>query len=470
MMDSLAAPGQDLASTKAARALAIAISLLLLLGFALAESAEQLLAYVLILSAAVLPSILWIRLGARGIPVLQVAAMAHIPYFAWPILSGNESALEYTQTEITRAALTVAAYLLVATAAWYAILPKMRLNVPVSTDSVGSSRVIRLVQFGLFVGLAFNVSNSSGWLASLGPYFGLVRTIASTSVILACFLLGVTRAQGLIRGKAFAIAGGALCLLVALSWSSLMLVGGITYFLAVAFGYVMVARRIPWLSVTAILIAVVILHSGKADMRDKYWADDSSGISSVFSIPGLMAEWAENGLRAIVTGDTGQSVIDRASLLQMLLLTQTATPNRVNYLMGETYSFLPAIIIPRFVESDKPASQVGMDVLNIRYGLLTVEGTASTAIGWGLIAEAYANFGYFGVIGVAIVLGAVCGAFAVASANSPRLISLANLLSIATMMGFILLELDLIQLVSSLLQAYGVVLFFFMAYKWTAFR
>ena len=67
------------------------------------------------------------------------------------------------------------------------------------------------------------------------------------------------------------------------------------------------------------------------------------------------------------------------------------------------------MLIPRFLDPEKIASQAAMNLLNIRYGLLTAEETQKTAAGWGLVAEAYANFGRLGVIGVGFVLDCCAG-------------------------------------------------------------
>jgi hypothetical protein len=143
---------------------------------------------------------------------------------------------------------------------------------------------------------------------------------------------------------------------------------------------------------------------------------------------------------------------------------QSETPDRIDYLRGETYALLPAILVPRFIDPDKPASQVGMTLLNIHYGILTVEGAEVTAIGWGLVAEAYANFGYLGVIGIALILGAFCGALAVWSAHA-EIVSLPALASIATMMALVSLEQDFIALFSTLYQSFIVVFIFYHAYR-----
>jgi hypothetical protein len=88
----------------------------------------------------------------------------------------------------------------------------------------------------------------------------------------------------------------------------------------------------------------------------------------------------------------------------MLLLVQRKTPDEVPFFDGATYSPIPRLLIPRFLDDEKGISHVGNVMLSINYGLLTEEGARTTSIGWGLVPEAYANFGYLGVMGLAVVL------------------------------------------------------------------
>lgn len=469
-MNTLAVPARRQSSGGAVKALAAAVVVLILVGLGWAESGQQLLAYFAVLATAVLPSVLWLRAGAPGIPVLPAVALAYVPYFAWPVLSGSESMLNYTLDEILRAGITVAGFLLTATIVWQVVAGRVRSHGQLLVDFVDATRATRFVLFALFMGVAYQAANSLGWLALLGSYYGLVRTIAGTFVTIACFLAGVMRGQGQLRGTPFVAAGAGVFLLIALSWSSLLLVGGIVYGLASLLGYVIVARRIPWRVVIPVLLAVTVLHAGKGEMRAKYWGGSYGEVPSYTGVVGLMGEWVAAGLGAIARGEPGQSLIERTSLLQMVLLAQAQTPDSIDYLGGATYAMLPAILVPRFIESDKPASQVGMDLLNVSYGVLTIEGTATTAIGWGLIAEGYANFGYMGVFGVAVVLGAVCGLLALWNANATGLVALSNMSSVAAMMGLISVELDSIQLISSQLQSFGVIFVFSKLYRWIGMR
>lgn len=201
---------------------------------------------------------------------------------------------------------------------------------------------------------------------------------------------------GLLRRAAWGFACAGLSFIVALSWSSLFLVGGAAYILAAALGYIITRKRIPWLAVILVFVVVNILHAGKAEMRAKYWeqGQSSNRISSFAQLPGVAIEWFAAGLRELGSGAERRSALDRTSLLPLLLRAQELTPQYVEYLRGETYALLPGMLIPRFLSPNKTKSQAGMDLLNIRYGFLMVEGVASTAMRW-LVAEAWANFGYW---------------------------------------------------------------------------
>src|SRR4029077_14865218 len=101
--------------------------------------------------------------------------------------------------------------------------------------------------------------------------------------------------------------------------------------------------------------------------------------------------------------------IERASLMQLLLYVQLMTPDQVPYMDGETYAIVPEGLVPRIFDPGKPASHEGTYLLNIHYGFQTREATATTTIGFGLLNEAYANFGYAGVLLLSLVLGVYYG-------------------------------------------------------------
>jgi hypothetical protein len=93
-----------------------------------------------------------------------------------------------------------------------------------------------------------------------------------------------------------------------------------------------------------------------------------------------------------------------------------------------------------------------MNMLNIRYGLLTAQETQSTAAGWGLVAEAFANFGLPGVILVGFFLGLLCG-FVERWATGAALISLPSFCAVIIVMQLVNVEADAAELLTTLFQS-----------------
>lgn len=458
-------------AVRGSRALALSVAALVFMGAGFSDSIEQFISYCAVVVAAVLPSLLWIRMGARGIPVLQAVALSYIPYFAFPMVAGGERVLMYSSGEVLRSALTVALFLVSATIVWKLIIALRAPQTAFAKIQADANLMTRVIAVGFVLGAVYHVALLSGGLSWLGSFYGVVRTLATTFITISCFLSGIARAQGLLSDRAWRLVLLTLAIIILMAWSSLFLVGGMVFALALAFGYVIVTRRIPWAVCAVLLVTIFVLHAGKADMRSKYWAVDANFAeqTSVGQIPSLMGEWVDLGVRNIARGDVQQTALDRTSLLEMILRVELLTPETVDYLRGETYVLLLDILIPRFIDADKPASQAGMTLLNVRYGIQTYEESAVTAIGWGLVPEAYANFGYEGVFAMGILLGAFCAGLALWSARAD-VISTATLFNIAALMIMINIEVDFIQLFTTLLQAFVCVFAFTTFLQWALRR
>jgi hypothetical protein len=291
-----------------------------------------------------------------------------------------------------------------------------------------------------------------GLLGEFGSYFGIMRSVAITATSISCYLLGHYRGRRLLRGTTWHIALAIVGLIIVLSWSSLFLVAGITYAMAAVLGHVITTKRVPWKSLVPACAIIFVLHAGKAEMRDQYWnVNDESRITTT-DVPGLLIEWFSGGIDAIRTGQYRQNVLDRASLMYILLRVRHFTPGQIPFFDGETYTLLPQFLVPRFLNPDKPTSQTALAMLNVRYGLQTSLTNQSTTIGWGVISEAFANFGYNGVVGIALIYGALAGLFTRISAGASPL-GPATLLSVAALITLINLEADLAYLLTNLFQS-----------------
>src|SRR5262249_5389072 len=171
----------------------------------------------------------------------------------------------------------------------------------------------------------------------------------------------------------------------------------------------------PYAAVLLAIVVFAILHAGKSPMRERYWQRKLTVVPAEY--PNFYGRWVSFGLDRIrgkpveTVGrrrrhtEVQANVLDRSSIVQILLLVQKKSPTEKPFLYGETYAIIPELLVPRALYEDKPRSHEGTYMLAIHYGLQNRKATRSTTIGFGLLAEAYANFAMPGVVGLAIFLG-----------------------------------------------------------------
>jgi hypothetical protein len=440
------------------------------------------IAYMCITIPVLVAPFLWVSSGAFGIPVLPVISALSYLYYAMPLLSGN-TLVDYRPEDLVWAALSVGLFLTAASlAAWPFLgdgrgrkkLPaiqaqgKVRLIRTRSVNNLASNdELYRLIFIGLAAGILYYMAIASGVTSYLGTTIGVVRSVAVTLTSLACYLTGFARGAGLLTGQRWFAALAGFLLVTALTMSGLFLVGGAVNIAAALLGYVLAAKRIPWIMLGSVFAILSILNAGKLNIRNQYWDRDNQSLknSSIVQVPGMMVEWFAAGVGGTVSKalgsrqPEGNSLLERTSLLHMVLAVQEATPSIIPYLEGGTYALLPSMLVPRFLQPDKTESQAGLNLLSVRYGRQRAEDTYKTTLGWGMVAEAYANYGNPAVIVVGALFGALCGMLMRLSATAAPL-SLAMLMSIASTLALCNLELDVSSLVVSMMQTYGGILLF----------
>ena len=158
-------------------------------------------------------------------------------------------------------------------------------------------------------------------------------------------------------------------------------------------------------------------------------------------MPGFYLKWMENGLFSLGKGETksGEKVADAAErgvMVHLLLMVQQKTPAEVPFLNGETYRYLPELLVPRILTKDKAPAHVGNMILSLHYGLLDQLGIWKTSIGFDPIVEGYANFGFGGVLGTAVAMGLLIG-FITQLGNGVPLLSYRFLLAVLVLSGLI---------------------------------
>lgn len=462
--------GGRLAQLRTWRTVGLCAAALVLVGAARASTLTSMLSYLSVVIAALLPAVLWLRGGSRGIPVLSVFAGMHLVTFAFPMISGREDLAAYSDFDVAQAAVSVVLFLVVACLVGERFSGRPKYGRESESRSLSARQMTVFMLLGLALGLAFHLVIAQNALWILGAAVGPARAVALTACTVAAYFFGVARAGGRLHGAIFIFASAALGAVILLNVSSLFLVGAVSFAGAAFLGYVLTSRRVPWATLAIFFVLLSILQSGKETMRRKYWdrASGSGEVASPIQVPGRILEWLRAGVAGIAGGSEAPSVLNRASLLQMLLLAQNLTPDHIDYLKGESYAQLPSMLVPRLFSEGKVASQAGMDLLNRRYGLVSFDGPAESAITWGLVAEAWANFGYLGVIGVGGLVGLFCGLLTRWSTGAPA-VSRPTLYSVAAMLGLINAS-DAASAVVSLWQSFVAVLIAFWVFRLFASR
>jgi hypothetical protein len=160
-------------------------------------------------------------------------------------------------------------------------------------------------------------------------------------------------------------------------------------------------------------------------MRSRYWesADSEAKEVSLAQTPAVFAEWFQASLDAIVQNNSSastkyragsptsknQTLLDRVDNLQnMLFVIDAEKVGHIAPLGGDTYTLIPPLLVPRILWPDKPRTHEGQILLNTHFGRQDLDSTFTTYIAWGLLPEAYGNFG---PVAGSIFLGAVLGLF-----------------------------------------------------------
>jgi len=377
------------------------------------QNVESAIGATMVIAAGCLPSAIWVLKRLGGLPVFPVCAMTYIWAFGLPLLYEHPIVTQFDPENQLIAAMSVTGFLLLATLVWH----QMRLRSPKPRQrclSLESSTAETVFLAVLAVGIVFTIAVNGWWLGALSEVYSIVRAVMLALEALSCFVLSYRLgSRELEPGQAW-IFKILLVGLIVVSLPTLYLVSAISLIGIAILGYVSASGKVPWVSIIVVSLITSFLHAGKSDMRQQYWEEEAEGAIQPWDYPGFFGKWISSSTDMLFGNvpdedEKGQSIIERTSLMQLLLYEQEVSPDSVPYLWGETYLVVPELLIPRILYPSKPEAHFGTHLLNIHYGFQTAEESEHTTIGFGLLNESFANFGYLGMALLAVTLGVFYG-------------------------------------------------------------
>jgi len=400
---------------------------------------------------------------ALGLPMLPIFVLQHLMTYALPILVGHDVLEQYPESQLVQAGVEVLVFCLCTSVAWWMCMQTMRPASAWSYALQGFERegMARIQRIGMtLVGAAtlYQVLEAADLLHTIlsllpgGSYsvvYAVVSAVGTCGFFLVAMVIGARNTHPSIRTYLW-VMFAIYCMVSAANFllSAASIIVG-----AVFIGLLWSSGRVPWRYLTTVLLILSFLNLGKFVMRERYWDvnDDGGGVHiSLVDMPATYAEWMEasfdimmgkelSGNRSNRTEKKkGQNLFERVNNLQNLLFVIDSMDNgRTPPLYGATYTIIPPLLVPRFLWPDKPRAHEGQVKLNVHFGRQDLGSTYKTYVAWGLLAEAYGNFGpYIG----AVVLGAFLGIFCAWLENFTTrklMLSLEGFICFTVFLGFV---------------------------------
>lgn len=414
-----------------------------------------LLGAALIIFAALLPVYLWSSSENLGLPILPIAALTFVPTHAFPLLYEHRQIRDFPVFNQFIAACTVTGFLAIATASWYLIVSRFQVRSTPFMALADNPQSYSALWIALLLFSAFSLTNRAGWINWDVGVYSLVRALIGSTGILSIFAFCYRWGLGKLNAQEKTVITVLIGCAIAADAASLLLYQVIAYFLIANIGYFLGSRNFPVIPLVIGLALFSFLQLGKAGMREAH----NVRLVEPWDYPAWFAEWSDFSIQSLLSPKSEENkqaesatINDRAGLIHLLLLTQDQTPEKRPYMLGITYLPIPELLIPRILSSEKIWANEGTFLLNIYYGKQTRQSVYKTTIGWGLLAEAYANFGFVGCGLLGVLVGGFHGWSASWARNMP-LLSARTLFSVLVLLSTLSTEYCATSYVSTLFQS-----------------
>lgn len=395
----------------------------------------------------------WVERQDDRYPLIETMLAVTLPFYALPLLIQHRLLLPIPAEILQQALLGVLLFQLSLLIAAAAIRGRHRsLQSPLWTEPIIPDDRLPVVGHGLLLNTAWlAIATFTDWVPT--NLTGTFRALFFGVGLISAFTLAHLWSQDRLSPGEKLWSAINLLVQLALIASSLLLMHALTLIGVVVLGYFSHSRRVPWALLLPSLLVFTVLHHGKAHMRQAYWGEGQPELT-ITQLPDFFGEWLEIGWLNLRQPEQGGKLLllERSSLLQIAAFVVAQVPDRVPPFRGESYRTIPLQVVPRFLWPDKPSPNDSISLLSVGLGLLSRDQAESTSIGFGMIAESYANFELLGPIVVGLVLGIFLQWVAVTTGGA-AIFSFHGLLRILTLSWCLNAEVTAALWTSSLYQA-----------------
>ena len=404
-------------------------------------------------AVALLPSYLWVR-TLHGLPIYPAVSLSYLWTSAIPLIQGHLEVVRYAVTDQLLAVITVVASLSFGTVCWASF---NRRRPPARSSCLCIPETRHATPFLVFIAAGCLFFSPLPWMFIEidGSLYSTTRMAVQALAVLSTTVVAYQWGRRTLSSLAKAVFILLSFLSMVFELTGLMIHPFVMLVFTSAAAYTLGRGRLPLTLIGITCVIISLLHAGKWPMRAAYTGPHAKPVTSYVE---FYTEWFAAGLQALdgsVDPDLRRpkhsSALERGSVIQMLLLVQTRSPDPVSYLYGETYALIPELLVPRLLNPNKPWANEATHLLGMHYGLQTRAQTRTTTIGFGPLAESYANFGLLGVFGLGAATGALTGAVARWGTGLP-VTSFNGLFGLLTLSAFLQTEGSLSAIVNSLFQ------------------
>lgn len=378
---------------------------------------ESTVAGLLITTAAILPSLIWIRGYVLGLPIFPIFAATFISTYASPLVFEHPVASLYTASEHLIAGFKITGMLALATLSWF-LIARRKPRIPEVYRALKPEGATTLFLIILYFAFIYQVllNNGTFWMIPTGLH-SILRALAYGLNWVALFYLSYAWGQRTLSQSQRVLFLIGLIIYISITASSLILAQAIWNCIIALMGFALGARKLPISLITVSFLFFSVLHYGKGQMRQDFWHGNATPLE-LWDYPGFFVNWFTYSISTmtsptepdmlyseILEDKSPASLLERASLAHIFLLAQQKTAEGLPYLRGKTYTNIPEQLIPRILFPSKSTPLRGTRMLNIHFGLQTAHTATTYSISWGIINESYANFGLTGLLFFGILVG-----------------------------------------------------------------